>query len=415
MPRAKSMLTGALALALLTGLWWTSREAGKRMARAGWWQGDPKSARKIAVAPNRPGATENPGQTLEALQNTIRRLEFLAAGSAYLPGDWETLAEVQAILDGLSAEDLAQIHAAIHGGPFGSALHYLTHQVLAAWVRPPRGNGQGIFAVWAQEDPSRALDWLESAELSGELAGKKDELRAAALGLLLQRDFERATAEFLKLPPTTDAQRDERASLMGNWASQTLGDPALRERLIDFAKSTGHPADHASLNDRLFREWPQDDALGLLTYLQDLREYQETADIPADQRPAIDATAVGAAIYREYDRPALEWWMERYEDRTEVPAPLHDAMVQWHFKYPDKLTQWFAEQPPSPQRDAMQAALLPAQAVGNPAAAAQAIGNITDPDLRQSAIERLDYSWSRKDAAAAAAWRATLSEADGTQ
>ena len=41
--------------------------------------------------------------------------------------------------------------------------------------------------------------------------------------------------------------------------------------------------------------------------------------------------------------------------------------------------------------------------------AVQAIGQISDPGLRQSAIERLDFVWSKKDAAAAAAWRESLS------
>ena len=163
------------------------------------------------------------------------------------------------------------------------------------------------------------------------------------------------------------------------------------------------------MNSSLLRQWPQEDALGMLTYLQELREYQETADIPADQRPAIDATAVGVAIYREYDRPALEWWMERYGDRTEVPAALQDAMIGWRQKYPEKVNQWFAEQPSSPQRDALQAVLVPSLvAAGKMDDAVQVIGQISDPGLRQSAIERLDFVWSKKDAAAAAAWRESL-------
>ncbi len=44
-------------------------------------------------------------------------------------------------------------------------------------------------------------------------------------------------------------------------------------------------------------------------------------------------------------------------------------------------------------------------AMGKMDDAAQAIGNIGDSDLRQSAIERFDYVWSQRDPAAAAAWR----------
>jgi hypothetical protein len=98
--------------------------------------------------------------------------------------------------------------------------------------------------------------------------------------------------------------------------------------------------------------------------------------------------------------------MERYADHNEVPGPLQEAMIQWRRKNGQAVDQWFAEQPPSPQRDAMQAALIPSlMASGKMGEAAQAIENISDEGLRQSASERLDYVWSRRNPAAAAAWR----------
>ena len=102
--------------------------------------------------------------------------------------------------------------------------------------------------------------------------------------------------------------------------------------------------------------------------------------------------------------------MERHSDEEEVPDSLRHAMTEWRQKYPDKVNQWFAGQPDSPQRDALQASLVPSLiATGNMDDAAQVIGQIGDPDLRQPAIERLDYVWSKRDAAAAAAWRESLS------
>lgn len=424
MPRVKSILSTACLLAVVAGLAWSGREAGKRMARAGWFRGDAVEKKSAFAPPASAARSAKTAADPQATANALRRLKFLTEGSFYLGNDWETLAEVRAILAGLSAAELGEVHAALKPElPHSNSVNSFTlmQELLGAWVKldpatalitgfqSPWRSPVGAFESWAMEDPAAALDWLESEGFPAELAEKKNELRTNALFSLLDRDFDRATAEFLKLPPGPADGRG-RSAVISGWAYSAVHDPALRERLIAFAKSTGNPEDHAAMNSSLLRQWPQEDALGMLTYLQDLREYQETADIPADQRPAIDATAVGSAIYREYDRPALEWWMERYGDRTEVPAALQDAMIGWRQKYPDKVNLWFAEQPSSPQRDALQAVLVPSLvAAGKMDNAVQAIGQISDPGLRQSAIERLDFVWSKKDAAAAAAWRESLS------
>lgn len=420
MPRAKSIVSTALVLALVAGLAWSGREAGKRMARAGWFHRDAAEKKAAVLRPESAVTAAKKETDPQAAANALRRLMFLSEGSVYLPTDWETLAEVQSVLGSLSAAELAEILNTMRQevlSDSSSSGYSLSRLVLAEWVKKdpaaallagfqnPRLGAAEAFASWAMGDPATALDWLESDGFPAGLADKKDGLRAAALRPLLGRDFDRATAEFLKLPAESNPW-EGRAGLMAGWANEAVHDPTLRERLVAFAKTTGRPEDHAHMNHSLLREWPQEDALGMLTYLHELRGYLESADLPAEKRPTLEATAVGAAIYREYDRPALEWWMERYGDRPEVPGPLQDAMIGWRQKDPDKVNQWFAEQPPSPQRDALQASLVPTMiALGKMADAAQAIGNIGDPDLRQSAIERLDYVWSRRDPAAAAAWR----------
>ena len=428
MPRAKSILSASVGIALLAGLGWSGREAGKRMARAGWFLGAAAERREpAAAAPVRTATVEKTAGNPDIVHHALRRLLFLTEGSGgFTWGDWESIAEIQSILGALSATDLAALHAAllVHPAgrdPFAVGSSFLLGEILSAWIRLDpaaalrasfahrRYYGGEPFSAWAQDDPAAAFDWLGSDDFPSDLAGMRDAIRASALHSLLHRDFERATAEFLLLPPG-QAGGMERSAVISGWASSASGDPAQRERLIAFAKSTGNPGDHAAMNRSLLRDWPQEDALGMLTYLHELRDYLETADFPADQRPALEATAVGAAIYREYDGPALEWWMERHADQSEVPDSLRHAMTEWRQKYPDKVNQWFAGQPDSPQRDALQASLVPSLiATGNMDDAAQVIGQIGNPDLRQPAIERLDYVWSKRDAAAAAAWRESLS------
>ncbi|MCW1884625.1 hypothetical protein OKA04_07760 [Luteolibacter flavescens] len=426
MPRAKTILSACLLVAVIGGLSWSCREAGKRMARAGWFHGGAGARDASPPVPVRGASTVNVvDRRPDAAANALLRLTHLCEGSIYLASDWETQAEVKSILEGLSAEELAEIFRMMEEdfthSPLGKSF-LLGRLLMEEWVRKdpaaalvaafrhPRLGPAEAFTSWSMADAASALAWLESESFPAELAKKKDELREAALRPLLGRDFALASAEFLKLPPG-GTEWQGRAGLMRGWAADVVHDPALREQLVAFAKTTGHPGDHSRMNDSLLRAWPQEDALGMLTYLNELRDYMETADVPADQRPGFDAMAVGAAIYREYDRPALEWWMERHADQPEVPGALQDAMIQWRAKYPDKVAQWMAEQPPSLQRDAMQASFIPSLATsGKMEEAAQIIQDIADPGLRQSAIERLDYMWSRYDATAAEEWRAGLSE-----
>ena len=188
-----------------------------------------------------------------------------------------------------------------------------------------------------------------------------------------------------------------------------IDDPAMRGRLLDFAKTTGRPGDYAELNYHLISNWPQEDVIGTIDHLQQLKGYLESGSIPAEARAEVDSTAVAAAIHREYDRPALEWWMERYGDSRELTTPMRDAMVGWAHKYPDKMLQWFSEQPPSPQRDALANSVVPSLVQQKKfAEAAGTIETIQDPEYRQSATERLDFLWREADPAAAAAWKAAV-------
>ena len=196
---------------------------------------------------------------------------------------------------------------------------------------------------------------------------------------------------------------------MSNWAALYADDPVMRNRLIDFAKSTSNPKDYAELNAGLLQRWPQEDAMGMMSYLQELQSYLESDAVPAAARPQVDASAVGVAIFREYDGPALKWWMERYGDSRETPAPMKSAMADWMKKYPDKAMQWFQEQPAGLQRDSLTSSVIPALiTMKRFDDAARSIENIQDPVFRQNSAQRLNILWSEQDPAAAKTWRENL-------
>jgi hypothetical protein len=424
MPRAKSLLKGGLMLAFLILLGIGGKLTGKHLARSGiLHRGTPGAKTTARDAGPKDGDSTEPVRA-DLVATSIRRLEALAAGSPNLRLDWEAQAQMDAIIAKLSAAELAEVFAGLKLRVMGAEDLVLIEKVGVAWMaKDPdaalkaalaKGTSswdylaRQIFGAWAQDDPRTALAWLDAAEVPPGYPDLKEELRGFVVMGMVERDFELATTEFLKTDPSSKFQR-QYASPMRAWAYQYGDDPAMRNRLVEFAKSTGRPQDYAELNYHLLSHWSQEDAMGMLSYLHELRDYLESDAVPAAERPAVDGKAVAVAIFREYDRPALEWWMERYGESRDTPATMRDAMSQWTQKYPDKVLQWFEEQPPSPQRDALASSVIPSLIQQKKfQEAAGTIAAMQDAGYRQAATERLEILWSEHDAAAAAAWKAGL-------
>ncbi len=424
MPRAKSLFSGLIGVALLVLLAFVGNWAGHRVARSGLLhrsaiQGKPSTP--DLSAPSRPRPEPARGGELASVIKSIRAL---ARTSPILEVDWEAIARIDGMISKLTASELEELYSAIDPTTRDNNSWFLSRKIGAAWAakdpeaalkaalakHPASGRvlAREIYQDWAMDAPGTALAWLNEADLPPSLADLKDDLRHAALWNLAERDFALASSELLKIPGST-APDSLRTRVLSEWAAIYADDPAMRGQLVDFAKSTGRPEDYAELNRSLLSSWPQEESLGMLNYLLELRDYLETDAIPAGARPAVDAAAVGAAIGREYTRPALEWWMERYAESPETPEPLRQAVADWTRKHPDEMRQWFDEQPDSPQRNALRAASVPAFISQEKyAEAAQSLADVRDPKLRQPLIERLDLFWTAQDPAAAAAWRTTL-------
>lgn len=398
------------------------KKAGQELARSSNSGLAAPASKSAKAAPGQP-ETHKKGEAVRAdlVASSLKRLNELAAGSPDLTTDWEARAKMDEIIAKLDAAELAQVFAAL--GVMGDdRFSILLMKVGAAWLakdpdaafqgllaKTPNDRGwlaRSVFSTWAQDDPQAALKWLDSARLPEEPADLPEILRMTAVNALLERDFDLAMAEYLKMKrPEERARRGE--SLMAYWGYQYAGDPVMRGKLLEFAKTTGNPMDHAELNHAVLKDWPQEDSAGMMAYLYQLKDYLESGTAPAAMRPEVDGSAVAAAIYREYDQPALEWWMQRYSQSSELPDRMRGAMVQWVQKYPDKVFQWFDEQKPSPQRDALASSIVPALARNEKFEdAADTISSMQDPALRQAAGERLVFFWKEKDANAAAAWQA---------
>jgi hypothetical protein len=399
-----------------------SHWVGSRAARAGLFPAARSSSSTTTPAAQASSARPPANSRRSHGEEAKKRIAALIAASPGLGDDWETRIAIRKILAELTAEDLAEIFAGLLPQD-----DFLVMMVGAAWAEldpaaalraalanahlefTPKGDRRALrpllalFNEWASDQPAIALAWLQSPDLPPELAGFKDDLYEAAVYPMLQKDFETASNAVMKMSP------DGARQLLRNWGGSYSGDPVMRDQLVEFAKHTGRPQDYAALNASLLETWPQEDSVAMMNYLIDLKRYLESGAVPATDGPEIDAAAVGAAIGREYDRPALEWWMERYSGSAEVPAPLTEAFNTWMRKDPAKVDQWFAEQPPSLQVDALHAAVVPLLAKsGQLSKAADNVAAISNPDVRQQATDRLNVIWSALSPDAAAKWRASL-------
>ncbi|RYG31902.1 MAG: hypothetical protein EON93_12170, partial [Burkholderiales bacterium] len=325
--RAIARFAGIAGLGLLA---WLGNHAGHYMARGGWFQASAAPAKSSRGGLSTVAAERVKSAPVKSAEVTavLKRLRAIAMGSPNLMIDFEAHAQIDALLGKLSAGELAAVFGELDSDVAGSGYNsrLLVRMVGRAWVRLDptsalsaaaaksetfgRSYASDMFGDWAGDEPAAALGWLNGTELPAELSGMKDELRSAALLHLAERDFELATSEFLKMGEGDGSWRDPRSATLSYWAQMYVDEPGMRERMVEFAKSTGRPEDYAVLNNAMLRQWTQDDPLGMLDYLQGLRGYLESDAVPVKKRPEVDATAVGAAIYREYTRPAMEWWME---------------------------------------------------------------------------------------------------------
>ncbi|MEK7951572.1 hypothetical protein [Luteolibacter soli] len=423
--KTKTVIFRCAGIVVLAGLAWVGSRAGHYMARGGWFQGETvrgKVARGLQAAPER---TASAPVKAADVASVVRRLQAIAKGSPNLLIDFEAGAQIDAILAKLSAGELAAVFDGLDSGAARRDynMRALILKVGVAWVvldptaamtaAAGKSTAMGgdyssnIFGEWAADAPEAAFAWLNGEDFPASLEKMKDELRSSALFNLAERDFDVAKAEFLKMGDEKQGwQSGSRASVLRYWGSMYLDDPGMRDQLVEFAKSTGKPDDYARLNDALLREWKQEDPLGMLEYLQGLKDYLESDAVPAEKRQEVDASAVNAAIYREYTGQAMEWWMSRYSQSTETPQRMREAIGYWIHQRPAEMEQWFAEQPESPQRDAMSAAAaITYTGNGKFQEAAKRVGEISDATMKQSAVERLNYVWSQQDAKAAAEWR----------
>jgi len=415
--RAGTVALGAIALALVLGM--LSHHAGRRLARTGYFSA---SERAVVVPVERgdpAGKQRLPRLPLAGAAKTpFEKLKRIAGQSLNLMTDSGARAAIELLLAELSAGELEEIYAQLQlTGDFGK--DDLLTIVGAKWAALDpdaalrtafsKSSTRGVYLVnrlfreWANDHPLEALAWLDSGRVSPELEGFKKSFREMAVIELIRRDSTAAKVELAKM------ERSSADRVLEMWGYSYAGDASMREALIAYARASGDPADFSALNAAVIRGWPEEDGEGLREHLQKVRQYLEADSIPAEVRPLLDAQVVQAEMDRngqDAQTQALAWWMGRHSGSAFVPEGMREAISSWIRNGRESAMQWLDTQPPSPQRDALNAAAAPMlMAEKNFSEAARRLRNVADAELRNNGSRRLELLWSNADPAAAKAWK----------
>ena len=426
----RSLLMALVWLAAVAAIGFLGNRAGHVMARAGYFRDAAQGPQTAAATRGTDGSGKPQRQRTQAVPARVgavdaamEKLRLVSRNYGDVLLDWETQGAISGILEDLSTQELAELFARLETEDDTGGMNDVAKMVGVRWaasdpdaaihaaLAKSKTRGEyfalSIFRDWAADHTREALAWLDTAELDPRLQERKDDMRAGIVQGMAERDFTLAKEELAKLGEKSARE------VMQSWGVNYVEDAAMREKLIEYAKSTGRPADFAAMNGGLVRAWPENDPLGLMNHLQDLQDYLESDAVPAAARPEVDAAAVGIAIQREYHEAALEWWMARYSQSSEAPKPLREAMNTWSRQKPEVAAQWLAAQPESPQRDALSGAAV-SGFIGknNFPKAAEIIELISDSELRQPAVERLEILWKEADPAAAKEWKDLKSDGD---
>lgn len=417
--RGKSVRISICWLLVIGAVALSTNRSAKYLARAGYFQsavpGHSKTSGGHEGRSIRP-STKNQPREIEAVLAQLLSI-YRTRNELWLSFDAQ--ADVDRILASLSPEELARIFQGLDALDETSSIDDLYLQVGACWaaVDPTaamnaalgRSKDRGmylasrIFRQWAADHPEDALRWLDAPDLIPQFQKQREQLRVEVVSGLTVADFPLAQATFRKMSPA-DVQ-----AVWERWGHIYVEDPAMRERFSSLSKEYGDPDAYAAFNKGLMKLWPENDPLGLMGHLEDLKDHLESVNLSPEIRPRIDAEAVGAAILREYNEPALEWWMQRYSDSDVLPPPLGRALVTWVRNKPEISMQWLQDQPRSLQRDAMGSviatSLMTQQRFSQ---AASILATINNPETRTAGVERLEILWKEKDPGAAEQWRKAL-------
>ncbi len=405
--RAGHLLLAALPLFFLAG--WSGHFTGR-------WQAGREDERNagatsVPALDDRRDDSIRPAVTLETrAKESAERLLAAWQRSPDPHFDFELAGDLERILGGLSAEEIAAVYRLIEAMP--GALWNLRQDIVMAWALKDgpsalaalkdtsldRHISIGVFRNWMLERPKEALTWLRDGEVPPALSDQKEILLLNSLNSFVKSDPEFAFGEL------SGMERKQAVNHLATWVDQFSSDEALRGRAWDQLEALATPEELAAIRRRMLLGMARKDPATASTQLEAM-EIPEVERSDLETRILIEGTKLPAA--------GFDQWMTDHPEAIRAPVAIQERLSEWLAHKPDEAKQWLDELPAGALRDGIfghSARHLFGLNQRDEAAALAA--KIEDPEIRSRTLLKLDRLWSDTDPSAAAAWRGSLSDED---
>jgi len=353
-----------------------------------------------AELPYRQGTPRTTGSSDDAKKTAALLSRWLASPDAGI--DFELHAEMDRLLDELSSESIA---AFLSGPPVPPA--NLRQAILLAWAEKDGPAAMAVaidddraavsaFRNWTVRDSDAAIAWLAETHFTSPSRDKL--LINAMLALRLTnpvKAFEILAAQYPE-------KRNQYLSLV---ITDSKSDDATKERLLALAAGKGTPEELERARAMQFSFLVKDDPAAAAEWAA------------ANAGSAEELAQMEAKLLRTAETSkrfaALEGWLERHVTVEVLPEDVTQAFRYWFASHHGQLVHWLKDLPDGPHRDALLATGI-AGSFGRLPQAAELAGEVRSPQLRESALRRIDQLWHLTKPEEAAAWRESLSEEDRT-
>ena len=357
----------------------------------------------------------SPTDTSAASMERIRkRLQDIWRKTPYGTFDPEALAETGRLVAKMSSQQIDEFLRSIPPGSERNVNFQMRKAILSCWVLRDGIAAMNYMATcedskmnwlettqtaveWASDQPDAAFAWMDS--LPPDQKQKLASIKFNSLIDFLNTNPDRAFQELSRMEPNKVTEQ------LRFWAAQNCTDPEMRQRLLDYAASTGRPEDLAKVRSTLLRALTEKEPATA-------KEFMDSLKPSASEQLALDLESTLGLAQKE-PQTAFGSWIEKNDATAGIPEPIHFGIGAWMWRDSEKAINWLDGQPPGEKRDALYADSIAALAgFEHFDKAALIAAAIESPDLRAAALRSLDLRWSLVNHDAAENWRNSLSPED---
>jgi hypothetical protein len=332
--------------------------------------------------------------------------------------DPETQAEITRLVAGMPSQQIEAFLRTLPPGSERGVGGQLRRIIVSCWVlqdgpaamtfmatAPDAGTDTNrldttqTVMMWTADQPDAAFAWLNSEELPPGLKKLAANIRLNSLMTLMDTQPDRAFQELSSM------ESKDVSDQLRLWAGTHGSDPDVRQKLLDYAATSGRTDDLAQTRSAILQALAEKDP-------EAANDFLESLPTKPDERDAL-AVQLTLGQARKEPKAAFDRWLETADTANGVPQEIQFGIGAWMWRNPDETLQWLDALPPGGKRDSLHADSIPMLAgYDRFDKAAEIATGIASPSLRAEALHALDLRWSLVNQDAAEKWRQGLSSTD---